>query len=481
MKKRILAALIAGATVLALAGCDNNNNSSDNGGSSNSGNSGAGSSNSDGGNNGGADEGKKLRIACWNYEMAEWFDTYYKDKIPSDVTVEWVQHPNADGVYQQNLDRYLANNESASADDKIDLFLAEADYIAKYTNSGYSLNVKDLKSDINTSNTYKYILDAATDNSGNLKGVSPQGTPSGFIVRKSIAKDVLGVDTADEIQAKLDTWDKFNAVAKQAKDKGYIMTGSITTLWRVYAASAKTAWLDSNNKFAPIPEFNQWFAQAKDFMANGYSIAGGNWADEVTNEMMKDGKCMTYIGPMWYYAFNMNKAFNDSETGSNNDWLFIQGPQAHFWGGTWMLAAKGTDNPTLCGQILNDLLNDEDFLLAAAEGRGIKKRSEADGTITSEDKYNPLFPSNKNVVAKLAADSSKGFAGLADGQNDFAVQSKIADGIVWTPSAHTAYDQTFNEGLFDNIIEIWTAGVSEEQAWNNFYEKLATVVPDATH
>ena len=471
MKKKILAAALAAATVLSFAGCKEETG----------GNSGAGNSNSGSGNASSGDEGKVLNIACWNYEMAEWFDAYYMDKIPSDVTVNWVQFPNSDGVYQQNLDRLLSENEDASDDEKIDIFLAEADYIQKYKESDVSLALTG----IDTSNTYKYVIDAGTDSSGTLKAVSPQATPSGMIVRKSIAKEVLGTDDPDEIQSKLDSWDKFNAAAKDAKAKGYLMTGSITTLWRVYAAGQTEPWLDSNNNFKPVPEFYKWYEQAKDFMANGYSIADGNWGDEVTNNMTKDGKCLSYIGPMWYYAFNMTKAFANGDNGSSGDWCFIEGPQAHYWGGTWLLAAKGGDNPTLVNQIMNDMLNNEDFLNKAADGHGLKERSTTDGSITSADKYNPLFPSNKKVADALAADSSKGFDGF-DGQNDYAIQAKIADGITWAPNAHTAFDQTFNEGLFDSMILQWKAGEdgktkTEEQCWADFYEKLNKVNPTATH
>ena len=138
MKKRILAALVASATVLSLAGCNNGGNSS-NASSDNKSSDNKSSDNKTESSNKPAelpaDTGKKLRIACWNYEFAEYFDAYYKDKLPSDITVEWVQFPNEGKNYQDNLDRLLKANESASADEKIDMFLAEADYIKKYVNS----------------------------------------------------------------------------------------------------------------------------------------------------------------------------------------------------------------------------------------------------------------------------------------------------------------------------------------------------------
>ena len=105
------------------------------------------------------------------------------------------------------------------------MFLAEADYILKYTDSDYTQDIQALGV-TDFSNTYEYTVQAASDSNGTVKGVSFQCCPSALIYRRSIAKDVLGTDDPAEVQAKLDSWDKFNAVAADAKAKGYYMTAS---------------------------------------------------------------------------------------------------------------------------------------------------------------------------------------------------------------------------------------------------------------
>ena len=47
--------------------------------------------------------------------------------------IHWVINPNQDGVYQQKLDEALMNQADAAADDKVDIFLSETDYVFKYT------------------------------------------------------------------------------------------------------------------------------------------------------------------------------------------------------------------------------------------------------------------------------------------------------------------------------------------------------------
>ena len=74
-----------------------------------------------------SEEGKVFNIYAWNEEFKGFFEKYYT--VPEGVTVNWIITPSADGAYQDKLDEALLNQESASADDKVDLFLAEADYI----------------------------------------------------------------------------------------------------------------------------------------------------------------------------------------------------------------------------------------------------------------------------------------------------------------------------------------------------------------
>lgn len=475
MKKKILAGVLSAATVLTLTtgltGCKEEgagNNNSTSGGGTNDSKTEVKADNS----------GSKLRIACWNYELAEFVKAYVApdDKINvggKDITIEWVQYPNDDGVYQQNLDRMLKDNESASADEKIDMFLAEADYIIKYSCSDYSIDLKDMVKD--TSNMYDYVVSAGKDKNGVLKAVSFQACPSALIVRRSIAKDVLGTDDPAEVQSKLDTWEKFEAVAADAKAKGYYMTGSAQDTYRVFANNSDTTYVN-NGKFALTPAFNQWFDQAKKFVDNGYCTKGSLWAEEKTNEMKGDGKMMCTFGPAWYYAFSMGPAWNEA-TGSKGDWEIVKGPAGHFWGGTWMLAAKGTDNTDAVAEIMNKMCVDETVMDKLVKGEGL-----IDWT-KKEPKTNPQFPNNKKVVDKYAADTSYGNAFLG-GQNDLAIMNEIAKATVWDTNKHTAIDQTMNETLPNDMFEylIGKEGVdSKEKALNNFYTHLAAVDPTITH
>ena len=111
-------------------------------------------------------EGKVFNIYCWNDEFKIYFENYYTP--PKGIEVNWIIEPTYDGLYQQKLDEALANQKNAAADDKIDLFLAEPDYLCKYVDSKYTMNVSKIGVKPYTTE-YEYAYTAATDKNGSLR------------------------------------------------------------------------------------------------------------------------------------------------------------------------------------------------------------------------------------------------------------------------------------------------------------------------
>lgn len=401
-----------------------------------------------------AEEGKVFNIYAWNEEFKGFFEKYYE--VPEGVTVNWIINPSNDGVYQDKLDEALLNQENAAADDKVDLFLAEADYILKYTDSPYTQDVTAIGV-TDFSNTYEYTVQAASDSSGVVKGVSFQCCPSALIYRRSIALDVLGTDDPDEVQAQLDSWEKFAAVAEQAAAKGYMMTASESATYRVFSNNVTSPWVDAAGSLQIDAAIQEWMAQAYDFSQKGYTQTCDIWSDECTAQMYADGKAMCYFGPAWYFNFSMGNA-QDAEKGCYGDWAICEGPQAHFWGGTWLLAATGSDNPTMIADIMNTFINDEEVCSALVENEA-------------------QFSNNQAVNAKYAEDPEFGNDFLG-GQNDTAVFVELAKNIKF--ENQTIYDQLLNEGLQGFWREYCDGTVTEEQAMSNFYSYINEKYPEIT-
>ena len=168
--------------------------------------------------------------------------------------------------------------------------------------------------------------------------------------------------------------------------------------------------------------------------------------------MGKDGKAMCFFGPAWYFNFCMGPAHDEAM----GDWAICEGPQAHFWGGTWLLAPTGTDNPTILADCMNTFINDE----AVCENL---IRNEAQ------------FTNNQAVNAKVASDPEYASEFLG-GQNDVAIFAELAKNIKFQNV--TLYDQYCNEGLQTYFVEYLKGSVdSRDKALANFYTYIGEKVP----
>ena len=391
-----------------------------------------------------------FNIYAWNEEFKGFFEAYYE--VPEGVTVNWIINPSDGGVYQQKLDEALLNQANADDNDKIDMFLAEADYILKYVDSDYTMGIDEIGYE-NADTMYQYTIDACTDSNGVCKGVSFQCCPAALIYRRSIAIDVLGTDDPAEVQAALDSWEKFEAVAADAAAKGYLMTASFAETYRTFSNNCTVAWVDDNNTLTFDEGINAWIDQTKNFMDNGYTLNEGVWDQGKTDQMGIDGKTMCFFGPAWYFNFCMGPAHED---GVNGDWAICQGPQAYFWGGTWLLAATGSDDAAILKDVFETFTHNEDVC----------------SKLVSEQSQ---YPNNTAVVEKFANDATYG-SDFLGGQNDIAVFAEMADDIVW--QYHTGYDQLLNEGLQTELRGYFAGELTLEEAMNNFYEYVNETYPE---
>ena len=398
-----------------------------------------------------AEEGKVFNIYAWNEEFKGFFEKYYT--VPEGITVNWVINPSDGGVYQEKLDTALLAQADAAADDKIDMFLAEADYILKYVDSASTMDVESIG--VQKADTmYKYTVQAASDSNGVMKGVSFQCCPAALIYRRSIAKEVLGTDDPAAVQEALSDWSKFEAAAATAKDMGYYMTASYAETYRTWSNNTTSPWVDADNNLQFDQAIKDYLVQAKNFVEKGYTLTAGIWDEEKNAQMFADGKTMCFFGPAWYYNFCMGNAM-DPEKGCSGDWAICQGPQAFFWGGTWLLGATGTDNPTMLADIMNTFTVNEDVC-------------------TKLVKDDMQFSNNTKVNETVAADPNYGNAFLGN-QNDTALFCELAKNIKFENK--TQYDQLLNENITTVFLDYFKGTISEDEAYANFYKFVSEKYP----
>ena len=293
-----------------------------------------------------AEEGKVLNIYAWNEEFKSRLIAHYPGyeevdgttgKI-GDVTVKWNITPSNDNAYQNNLDANLLKQADAAADDKIDMFLIEADYALKYVDTDYTMPIADLGiTDADLANQYQYTKDIVTDSNGVLKGVSWQGCPGVLIYSRDVAKEVLGSDDPAEVQKAVADWDTFTATAEKMKKAGYFMTSSANDTYRVYSNNVSGKWVQ-DGKIVVDDNIMKWVEDSKKMVdakeTNTYDL----WSDDWSKGFYPDGKVFCYFGPAWFVDFSM-AADTDGSIANAGKWGATEGPQGFFWGGTWACAA----------------------------------------------------------------------------------------------------------------------------------------------
>lgn len=414
----------------------------------------------------GSDEGKVLNIYAWNEEFKSRITDHYPgyEEVDAthgkigDVDVVWTITPNNDNAYQNNLDQQLLKQADADAKDKIDIFLVEADYALKYSDTDYTMAVSDLGiTDDELANQYDYTKKILEDSNGVLKGVSWQSTPGVLIYNREIAKDMWGSDDPAEVQKHVSDWDTFYATGSELAAKGYKLTATVNDSYRVYSNNVSSKWVE-DGKLNIDPQFKAWADAEKASYEAGQTTTGDLWSDEWSAGFYPDGKVFAYFGPAWLINFSMGQD-DEKSIAHAGGWGATEGPQAFYWGGTWICAATGTDNPTLVADIMRKMTTDETILK----------------DIVSKDSD---CINNKNVLSSLASDDSFGFSVLG-GQNPFGLFTENVEKI--DLSNLSAYDQGCNES-FQKIMKDYFSGqyATYDEAIEAFKQDVATKYPAIT-
>lgn len=407
-------------------------------------------------------EGKVLNIQCWNDEFRGFFEQHYEgyEKIDDasgkigDVTVKWTETPSKDNAYQENLDRVLKNQESAKADDKVDLFLVEADYALKYVDTDYVLPVADIGiTEDDTKDMYQYTKDIVTDSKGVLKGVSWQACPGILFYNRDIATEVLGSDDPETVQEAVKDWDTFTATADKMKAAGYKMTSTVNDTYRTYSNNVSGKWVQ-DGKLVIDDNLMKWVDDSKK-MVDAETTVGTSelWSDDWNKGMFTENAVFCYFGPAWLINFCMHGE-EDGSVAKAGKWGGCVGPQSFYWGGTWLCAAAGTDNADLVKDIMYKFSCDEAVLKALVED-------------------NDQFANNKPVMNEMA--KSDYTSKIMGGQNPLPMYCEGAEKV--DLSNLSAYDQGCNEEFQNAMKNYFDGNASKEEALELFYKAISEKYP----
>ena len=413
-----------------------------------------------------ADEGKVLNIQVWNEEFKSRITDHYPGyeavdethgKI-GDVDVVWTITPSDDNAYQNNLDSILPGNVDAAADDKVDIFLIEADYALKYVDAdaNVAMTMADLGiNEEDLAKQYTYTQDIVKDANGMIRASSWQACSAGLIYNREIAKAVLGSDDPAAVQEAVKDWATYNETAAKMAEAGYKMAATVNDTYRVYSNNVAGPWVQ-DGKVVLDDNIKAWVDDSKAAVDAGETTTAELWSDDWSKGFFKDpGDVFCYFGPAWFFNFCMHEG-EEEAIATDGGWGYCEGPQGFYWGGTWICAAQGTDNPTLVKDIILTMTTDNDVMKEIAQ-------NDADCV------------NNKEVLAELSADESGNLA-LLGGQNPYEFLAAGAENV--DMSNTSPYDQGCNEEFQGAMKNYFDGNATYEEALAQFNTAIVEKYPE---
>ncbi len=420
-----------------------------------------------------AEEGNVINIYSWNDEFRERVEAVYSEvestsddgtvtTLKDGTEIHWIVNPNQDGVYQQKLDEALMNQADAAADDKVDIFLSETDYVNKYTDAeaDVAIPLVDLGIDPETdlADQYSFTKTTASDQNGVQRGSTWQCCPGLLVYRRDIALDVFGTDDPAEVGEKVKDWDTMKATAEELKAKGYYALASYADTFRLYGNSIDESWVQPGETTIKVDQkIINWVNDSKEWLDAGYfdATVKGQWTSDWNQSMGSESKVFAFLLPAWGIDFVLNPNW-DGDLGT---WAVTNPPQEYNWGGSYVHGCAGTDNPEHVKDIILAVTANKDNLLKISQDY-----SDFTNTISG--------------MQEAAENDEKFSSEFLGGQNPFVYFAPVAENIQIAPLS--AYDQGCVELIQSAMGDYLQDKIDFEKAKENFEIAIKERYPEIT-
>lgn len=303
----------------------------------------------------GWDDSKKIYAYSWDEDFSKKMNVVL-DKFPEYKDyVEFVTL----GVGGTTDEYKTAIDTALTSGDKYPSLIPADNDVAKYWSEDdtKTANLTDLGfTDDVMANSYDFAKQYGTYN-GELKAVTWQATAGSVFYRRDIAKEVLGSDDPETVQAALADWDKFFETADKLKDAGYkIVSGPSDVKYAIWDTQSQPWVTDdgSSEKLTLDGAVTEYLETGKKIYDGGYSNNTALWDSSWAADMANDSKVFCYFGCPWFIGSMQGNGAVDG------NWGAVTGPTSYHWGGTYVMVGKDTPNPELCAFLLYELTCDPD-------------------------------------------------------------------------------------------------------------------------
>ena len=259
------------------------------------------------------------------------------------------------------------------------------------------------------------------------------------------------------IGEKVKDWDTFRATAEELKAKGYYALASYADTFRLYGNSISQPWgVEGSGTITVDAQIMKWVTDSKEWLDAGYlnKTVKGQFNDDWNKAMGSASKVFAFLMPAWGIDFTLAPNWD----GPEGSWAVTNPPQEYNWGGSYIHACQGTDNPEHVRDIILALTADKDNLIKI-----------------SKDYLD--FTNTVSGMEEAASDDSFASAFLG-GQNAYEYFSPVAQNIVMAPLS--SYDQGCVELIQNAFSDYFQGNVDFDRAKENFETSIMERYPDIT-
>jgi ABC-type glycerol-3-phosphate transport system substrate-binding protein len=357
------------------------------------------------------------------------------------IKVDYSQTPS--DQFQAKIDPVLATGQGAP-----DIIALESAFVRKYVESGLLLDITDIY-ESKKSSLLAYPAEIGSYN-GKVYGLTWQACPGALFYRRSLAKKYLGTDDPKTVQSYFSDFNKFLETAGKLKSDSNgacVVVSSLGDLRNSFLSARTQSWL-VNGKVVVDPAMEQYLDIGKTLHDNRWEGRVGQWSEgwfagmkgELKDESGRDVEVFSYFLPTW----GLHYVLKTNAPNTSGDWAMVQGPSAYRWGGTWVVAYKGTKNVANAKEFIRYVATDEAFLENWAKDTG--------------DMVN-----NLNVVNKIKDSYSEPYLGGQNHYAEFAEMAKAVNGRLLQGS-----DEAI-EAIFDEAAaSFWNGEKTKAQALADF-------------
>jgi ABC-type glycerol-3-phosphate transport system substrate-binding protein len=398
------------------------------------------------------------RLTVWSFtdEVGNLVSGYFQP-THEELNIDYIYIPTEQ--FEAKLDPLLAGERPARRASDIvntppgarrlpDVISLEAMFLRKYVESGYLLDLTGIYK-ANKDKLLSYPVQAATYN-GRVYALSWQACTGAMYYRRSLARKYLGTDDPVEVQRYFNDIKSFMETAMALKERSggeCVVVSSYGDLAIPFTFARAQPWVVDGGLVID-PAMEQYMDIVKAIRENrldgGVGMWSEGWFGGMSDELRDyDGnrlEVFSYFMPTWglHYVLKPNAKRTES------DWAMIQGPVPYYWGGTWLAAIKGSENPQAAKELIRYLTTDDAFLERYAFDTGD-------------------IVSNIKVLNRIKNQFSEPFLG---GQNHYAAFTEMSFYV--TGSLKQSTDRTI-EDYFNEAVSYYIFGEkSKEQALSDF-------------